>query len=249
MVFPWIFHIGMILQIVFAVDKVLYQCSNVVGKSILLTVLGSVLPIFAQVGLIVYFFVVFKFLKGYAGIMTEERQCEVYRRFAVLETSSKIIAALSFTFSMMPTVGLIFPAYQREFAMAYLIGDGCVAWIYGLLTTSALHYLLTQLREHVNNFPQACSEMRLILQRLTAAYYMIAIMSIIIGFSFTTFGYYDSFLRKSTYMFIFQQIICPPCSTLLILTVSRITKTTQIKPFSTFTDISPTPHADSQNTA
>jgi hypothetical protein len=239
----------MIFQILFAIDKVLHQGRNVIGKSILVTVLGSILPIFAQVGLIVYFFVVLKFLKGYAGIMTDERRSEMYNRFAVLETSSKIIAGLSFTFSMMPTVGLIFPAYQRQFAMAYLIGDGCVAWIYGILTTSALHYLLTQLREHVTNFRQASAEMRLVLQRLTAAYYMIAVMSLTIGISFTIFGYFDSFLRKSTYLFIFQQIICPPCSTLLVLTVSRITKATQIKPFTLFTDVIPTPNANSENTA
>ena len=238
----------MIFQILLAIDEVLYQGRNVIGKSILVTVLGSTLSIFAQVGLIVYFFVVLRFLKGYAGIMSDEKRCEMYSRFAVLETSSKILEALYFTFSMMPTVGLIIPTYQRQFAMTYLIGDECVAWIYGLLTTYVLHYLLTQLQEHVFSFRQASRKITLVLRRLTAAYYMIAVMSLIIGISFTILGCFDLFLRISTCLSIFQQIIRAPCSTLLILTVSRITKTTQIKPFTVFIDGIPTPGADNQNT-
>lgn len=235
-IFPWLLNLGSILQIIFSVGKVMSSNNLIIGRDIFPTILGSLLPPLAEIGLISYFFVVLKCLKSYIGIQPENRGSVLTDRFRLLGAASIVIAPIFAIFSFMPTVGLGFPEHRRDFAMLYFIGIGVIAWLCGIVTTTALRYLIGELKSHIKNFPQTLGDVKSVLWRITLAYYVLAVSIFLLGFSFIICGFSDVFLRKATYLILFQQLCCPPASTILILTVSRISQSNQISPFKPFTD-------------
>ena len=221
-IFPFFFLASQIVGTAICSLKILYKDQQIIGKGFTMTFLGAFLTLFAQWGLVIYFFVVIKCLKSYTAMMTVERSERVSRRFYILSRFCLMIPPTSFIYSIMPLVGLPYPRHQQIFASIFLIGDGINAWLYGILTTLSLRCLLKELKSHVESFSDGSNDIRQVLQRLTYAYYVIASMSFIIGASYVMFGSLDYLLVRSTYLFIFQQLTLPPASTVLILTVSRI---------------------------
>ena len=134
-----------------------------------------------------------------------------------------LVPAICASSSLLVIIGLKFPSYQRAFALSCLITGGFLTLLYGFLTTSALRYVRLELLSHVKGFPQSSDEVRLVLKRLTLAYYMLVIMSSAMGVSYFLFCTTDTMLRKSSYLIIWLHISWPPAATILILTVSRIT--------------------------
>ena len=221
-IFPFFFLASQIVGTALCSLKIIDKDQQIIGRDVVITFLGACLPLFAQWGLVIYFFVVIRCLKSYTTMMTAERSERVAKRFALFSRICLMIPPTSFAYSMIPLVGLPYPFYERTFAVIYLIGNGINAWLYGALTSLSLRFLLKELRCQVESFPKTSRDIKQVLQRLTYAYYVIVSMSFIIGASYVIFGSFSYLLVKSTYLFIFQQLTCPPSSTILILTVSRI---------------------------
>ena len=221
-IFPFFFLASQIAGTALCSLKIVYKDRQIVGRDVAMTFSAGLLPLFAQWGLVIYYFVIIKCLKSYTTMMTVERSERVAKRFATFTRICMTIPPASFIYSMMPLVGLPYPFYERTFAVIYLIGNGINAWLFGALTTLSLRILLIELQNQVESFPETSSDIRQVFRRLTYAYYVIASMSFIIGASYIIFGSSRYLMARSTYLFIFQQLTCPPSSTILILTVSRI---------------------------
>lgn len=219
-IFPWIFFIQLWSQVAFATTKLIYR-SELVGKTLLATLFCGIATSFAFLGLAVYFLVILKFLKSFAHLLVEDRRNRVNEFFATLRIFCGLIPLLVFITSFMVVVGIRYEEQQKILAIVSLCTNGCMTLFYGFLTTSALRYLRKELRDHVKVFEQSSDGVRLVLMRLTWAYYMLLIMSFLMGMSYFMFCT-DYLLRKASYMIIWLQFSWPPASTVLILTVSKI---------------------------
>ena len=220
--FPVFFLAYMIDTTFYTVLKIVYQDGQIVGRDLAMTIVGSLLPIFAQVGLVFYSFVVMKFLKSYVTTMGNQKRVTLERKFNILSRLTSIIPLTSVVFSVMPLFGLPYPEHQYIFSKIFLIGTGANAWAYGILTGSALSSVLHELKSHV--FPQSSDDIRVVKWRLTFAFYVIVCNSFLIGAASTVFGLFDFLMELSTYKFLFDLLFCPVGATVLILTVSKISK-------------------------
>jgi hypothetical protein len=226
-IFPWVFLLQLWLQIAFASLKLADPAVQLVGRNILITILCESTLFLAFLGLAIYFYVILKFLKSFTDMLTEDRREKISEHFAVLRTLCPMIPPLSFVFSFIVVIGIRYPEHYKVFQLINLIGDGSLTLFYGLLTTSALRFLRNELSLHLASFPQSSDEIRLVLKRLTLAYYMLLVMSFLMGISYFIFCT-DYMLRKSTYLIIWLDTSWPPAATILILTVSRISS--RVKP-------------------
>jgi hypothetical protein len=238
-IFPWIFFIQLWSQVAFASTKLMYR-SELVGKTLLATLFCEMTTIFAFLGLAVYFLVILKFLRSFAHLLVEDRRNRVVEFFATLRIFCGLIPLLIFMASSMVVVGIRYQEQQKILAVSSLCTNGSMTLFYGFLTTSALRYLRKELRDHVKVFTQSSDGVRLVLTRLTWAYYMLLVMSFLMGISYFIFCT-DYLLRKSSYLVIWLQLSWPPASTILILTVSQISN--RVEP----SDPGPTPDFESMS--
>ena len=226
-IFPWIFLLQLWLQIAFASIKLGDPADQLLGRDLVISILCESTLFLAFLGLVIYFLVILKFLKSFTDMLIEDRRDKISEHFSMLRKVCLIIPPLSFIFSFIVVAGINYPEYYKIFQLINLIGDGSLTLFYGFLTTSALSYLRKELSLHLTNFPQSSDEIRLVLKRLTLAYYMLLIMSFLMGVSYFIFCT-DYMLRKSTYLIIWLDTSWPPAATILILTVSRISS--RVKP-------------------
>jgi hypothetical protein len=225
--FPWVFLLQLWLQIAFASLKLADPADQLVGRNMIITILCESTLFLAFLGLAIYFFVILKFLKSFTDMLIEDRRDKITEHFATLRMLCPMIPPMSFIFSFIVVIGINYPEHYKIFQLINLIGDGSLTLFYGFLTTSALSFLRQELSLHLTNFPQSSDEIRLVLKRLTLAYYMLLVMSILMGVSYFIFCT-DYMLRKSTYLIIWLDTSWPPAATILILTVSRISS--RVKP-------------------
>ena len=221
--FPWVFLLQLWLQVVFSVIKLVYREKQTVGKNLLITVVAGTLSVLVFLGLVIYFLVVLKFLRGYTTVLTAERNQIITDRLKMLSILSMLIPVACFLSTALLVIGLLYMEYQKIFIRCCLITYGVITLLYGFVTSSALRFVCIELTSHVKSFPQSSDEVRLVLKRLTLAYYMLVVMSSAMGNSYFFFCTTDFLLRKATYLLIWLHISWPPAATILILTVSRIT--------------------------
>ena len=222
-VFPLFFLLHGIGDFIYAVIKVSYEEPPIVGKDLSVTFLAVLLPFFCFCGLVLYYYVIINFLKGYSRMMSAESREKVEKRFASLKKISRAIPPISAIPCILPLVSLGYPQYGEIFAATYLIGNGILAMFYGLLFNFALGFLLTELHGHLEvDNGSGSDDIQQIYRRLRIAYCIGSVLFFIIGFSYMIFGSYEVLLRKSSYLILVIQITVHPTFTVLILTVSRI---------------------------
>jgi hypothetical protein len=209
-------------SIFYLVLKIIYEDKQIIGKDTYITIAGCFFPIFGQFGMVFYFLIIIKFLKSYITIMSSERRDRISSRFALLITICWMILPLSFIFGIMPVIGLQHPKHSHMLGMIFLIGIGTNAWLYGMLTSSALRDVLIELNKDINSFQQSSRDLKLVLLRLTIAYYAIIFNAFSVGFVAILFGVYEYLTRRFTFMIILSAFFCSITLTLMILTVSKI---------------------------
>ena len=228
MLFPWVFLLQLWFQVLFSVLKLIYKEQQTVGQNLLITLVAGTLSVLVFFGLVVYFLVVLKFLRGYTTVLSDEQNMVINDRFQMLRIVSMMIPVACFLTTTMLIVGLSYMEYQEIFIRCVLITYGVLTLLYGFVTSSALRYVCIELLSHIKGFPQSSDDVRLVHKRLTMAYYMLVIMSSAMGGSYFLFCTSDYLLRKSSYLLIWLHVSWPPAATILILTVSRITP--RVKP-------------------
>jgi hypothetical protein len=197
--------------------------SKVVGRDVSITLIAFFLPVFCYCGLLLYYSIIVKFLKGYSRMMAPESREKVEKRFALLLARSLIVPILSVVPCVMPLIGIAYPQFIMEFGRAYLIGNGLLALLYGIFYFLALGFLLQELSIHMGHTGGGSEDIRTVHSRLLLAYRVGSAALFTIGFSYCLFGSSRVLLRKSSYLFLVIQITTHPTFTILILTISRIT--------------------------
>ena len=221
MILPWIFLFQNWSEVAFVVTKLIHGTDELVGKNILITFFGVVALTSAFLGLGVYFLVILNILKSFADMLVEDRRIRLIEYFATLKILCCLIPIISLISSYMVIIGIKYPEYLKQLVLASLIAYGLISLFFGYLIASAIMYLRRELVNHIKVFHHTSDGVRMVLNRLTVAYYMLLVMTFLIGISFFIFCP-DYMLRKSTYLILWLLISWPPNSTVLILTVSRI---------------------------
>ena len=148
-VFPIFFLLHGIGDFLFAVLKLRSKNRLIVGRDAPVTVVAAILPIFCYCGLVLYYRVVMKFLKGYSCMMLPESRGKIDRRFASLQLKSFLVPLLAIVPCSLPLVSMGCPQYVTVFGMAYLIGNGLLAISYGGFFYLAVGFLLEELTSHI----------------------------------------------------------------------------------------------------
>ena len=226
--FPLLFLLHGIGDFIFAVLKVSYDVPPIVGKDISITIIAVFLPLFCYIGLALYYAVIIGFLRGYSRMMRAESRLKVDKMFVRLSKYAQLIPPISFLPCIMPVIGLIRPEYTNIFGSLYLLGNGILALFYGLLFNFALGFLLQELSLHLEHLKTSgggeSNDIQLVYDRLYLAYRIGSVGFLVIGFSYIIFGSWQVLLQMSSYLFLIIQIVVHPTFTILILTVSQISR-------------------------
>lgn len=210
--YPVMFLIGIIFDLAISIGNLMYK-EKVSGHtpSVLF---GPFFVFFSQFGLILYFFVILKFLRSCCGggnitidMMTQRLACVAY-----------CIPPASFCCCFIASFGIQFPRFQNEFTKVYIIGNGLIALLFGSLITYAFRFVLIYLEDHISNFDQASYEIQSIYKRLKRAYYICGSISAIVGIACVSFGASSYLWNRSNYMFIFMRIVLPICASIIVIT-------------------------------
>ena len=220
--FPVFFLLHGIGDFLFAVFKITGQTRPIVGRDASVTIIAAFLPILCYCGLVLYYNVIMKFLKGYSCMMSPESREKVDMRFASLLSKSELITPLSIIPCFLPLFGLGYPQYVREFGMAYFIGNGIFVICYGGFFYLTLGFLLEELTSYIKTSTTVADDILIVYKRLRLAHRVGTGAFALVGISYTFFGSREYLLRKSSYMLLIIQISTHPTFTVLILTVSQV---------------------------
>jgi hypothetical protein len=221
-VFPIFFLLHGIGDFLFAVLKLRSQNRLIVGRDAPVTVVAAFLPILCHCGLVLYYRVVMKFLKGYSCMMTPESRGKIERRFASLQSKSLLIPLLAIVPCSLPLVSMGHPQYVTVFGMAYLIGNGLLAICYGGFFYLALGFLLEELTNYVKTSTIVADDILIVYKRLRLAHRAGTLLFFTSGTSYVLFGCCENVIRHSSYLLLIIQILTNPTLTVLTLTVSHI---------------------------
>jgi hypothetical protein len=130
-IFPLIAIITKIEFFIFAVVKLIYKDQMLIGRDIGISILYWLTAPLCFTSLIIYFFIVIKFLKSMTESMSSAIKEKVAKRFDLLTTLVYYIPPLSVISTVLPLFGIGFAEYRNIFAKASLIGNGVVAFFYG----------------------------------------------------------------------------------------------------------------------
>ena len=222
--FPLFFLLHGVGDFLFSVMKITDRNRPLVGRDLSVTILAAFLPIFCYCGLVLYYHVVMKFLKGYSCMMSQESRDKVDRRFAYLQSKSIIIPPVSIIPSVMPLFSIPFPQYTTDFGKIYLIGNGGLAASYGLLFYFAVGFLLKELSVYFKTSSMVANDILVVYRRLKLAHRAGTLLFITLGISYIIFGSSTNpnLIPKSSYLILIIQILTHPTLTILTLTVSHI---------------------------
>jgi hypothetical protein len=121
-IFPLIALINKIGFFLFALIKLIYNDKQLVGKEIGISIVYALGCPLIFTSLIVYFFIVIKFLKSTTESMSSEIKEKVTKRFDLLATLVYFILPLTTVSTFLPLFGIGFHEYRNIFAKVMLIG-------------------------------------------------------------------------------------------------------------------------------
>lgn len=225
LLFQSMFCVGIIFDLVLATQNLLCleRCENNT-PSILF---GPCFVFFFQFGVILYFFIVLKFLRGCNGYISPSIVIDAKKfgnRICFLASMAFCIPPVSLCLCSLALIGIQVAQYQESFIKIYVIGSGILALMYGLLITYAFRFVLKYLEEHIVNFEQSSIEIQSVYKRLKRAYHVCGSISALVGTLCLSFGLSDYLWNRSHYVFTCIRIILPLCGTVLIIEPSRTIK-------------------------
>jgi len=213
-----------------AILKIIYGNQQLIGREIAISLsytLGLLLTINS---LVIYFFIVIKFLQRLTQSMSPEIGFIMVKRFNLLTTSVLFVPPLSIIFCLIPLFGIPQPKYRNIFAKTSFIGTGIMATMYAISVLNALGFLLQALSNHMNSIALFDEDIRTVYKRILLAYGVIAKVSFTVAFAYFIFGFWDFLLRKTIYIIVYNICGCAIGSTILILTISKITRPAPVVP-------------------
>jgi hypothetical protein len=216
------FIIAQIWSIAFSIQMIMYNKKRIIKFDLGSTICVSAALLFAEFGLIFYFFVILKFLKNYtlSTISTSFEMDQTNKRFNQLTLIAQSSPPIFIILAILPLFNIKYPEYGKIFMRVILIVNGMGGLIYGGMVTNVLGYVLKILSDHMNDFDQHNIEMKIVYVRLQRAYHIIRVMSVATGAAFILFGSFDYLLIRSTYFIVVCVFTFPPGSIVLMITVN-----------------------------
>jgi hypothetical protein len=205
--------------------KLVSEEKDSIGYSTKITIVASLLPVFLFSGLILYFRLIIGFLNGYACMMSADSCKKVKTRFAKLSFLSWFIPPFSVVICLIQCIGLLYLDSEEEIGMLYNIGTAVNNFAFGIIFNHAVGFLLRELVVHIQNAAKgSADDIEAVYKRLKIAYIVLWAVFLLNGLLYLVFGSAVYLLRRSSYMVLITQIIMSPTLTVLIMTVTRISK-------------------------
>jgi hypothetical protein len=201
-----------------------------VGNDIPITVVAFALPNLFVMGLVLYYILILNFLKQYTRMMNHVRREKVEEMFLLCEKIACFTGLTVFVFVLLQVIGLKFPEYRVEFAMIYLIGCGSWIFLFATLWLLALGFLIQELANHIKDSIGSMDDIKIVHFRLKAAYHVGTLTFVVVAVFYIIFGAWTFLRIRSDYVLLLIQITAHPTATVLVLTVSHITRQVRICP-------------------
>mmetsp|Transcript_13287 Transcript_13287/g.12875 ORF Transcript_13287/g.12875 Transcript_13287/m.12875 type:complete len:357 (+) Transcript_13287:253-1323(+) len=222
--FELMFIIGIIFDLTIAIENI-RACEKVIGNTPS-NLYGPYFVFFFQSGLILYFFVILKFLKSCKGFVSENYNHEgkgfdamIYR----LASLAYWFPPASFGVCALSLIGPL-TKYQNFFIKVFIIGSGFLALTSGLMITYAFRFVLKYLEDHILNFDQTANEIQTVYARLKRDYYVSGTVSVIVGIACVSFGSSNYLWTRSHHLFTCVKLILPLVAFVPIMSKSRFVK-------------------------
>jgi hypothetical protein len=125
---------------------------------------------------------------------------------------------------------LLFPDVEDTIGMIYNIGVGINFLAYGFVFNHSVGFLLRELTIHIQNASNnPLYDIKIVYKRLRIAYLVGWVVFLSGGSLGIIFGSFSYLLKRSIYLVILFQIVMSPTLTVLIMTVSKISRVDSTK--------------------
>jgi hypothetical protein len=222
--FELMFMLGTIFDLTIAIENI--RASEKFIGNTPSDLYGPYFVFFFQLGLILYFFSILKFLKSCKGLVSENYNYEGNRFDNIVYR----LASLAYCFPPASfgccVLSLIGPRtkYEEIFIKVFIIGSGFLALTSGLLITYAFRFVLRYLEDHILNFDQTSIEIQTTYARIKRNYYVFGTVSTVVGITCVSFGSSNYLWEKSYHLFTFVKLILPIVAFVPIMAKSRFVK-------------------------
>lgn len=233
--FPLVFFFYDVTVIIWASLKLTSE-RHVNGRDVSIQVVNSFQGLFLYSGLILYYFYIINFLKNYVkelNMMPLSVMDAIEMKLTELSIYAWGVIPFSSIFFFMPLIGLIWPKYQKFFAMVYFIGAGVTALYFGLLIQFAARAFRRELSIHIKNVEGTISEsddVKTVLRKFNKSQSIVRPTTYVFCFLTMAFGFSEFLLRKSEYFLLILLIQMPLILILFTISEPRIRREAKIVP-------------------
>jgi hypothetical protein len=194
-----------------------------VGRDVSISLVSALFLTFGWFGMVVYLHLIIQFLESYSLVMVSESKERILQRFHKLDTYSWFLVPFALVFSILPVIAVAYPSQSRQLCIACFIGLSMVAFIFGLIFSSCLSFLIKELNVYINSIEEYLSVgIKLVVKRLNAAYFVVVGSCLVLGILLLIFGSSNYLFHLSTYFMLIACICVSPFTLVLVITISRV---------------------------
>jgi hypothetical protein len=223
--FPFFYLILGISSAIFGVLKVSYRDGNqpLVGRDFTISLMVFFSTSSCFFGMIIYLHVIIHFLIGHSIMMTFESRERVSNYFLLLGFYSWFILPIAVISSIMPLMAVAYPSRSKELGIVHLITFAVLIYIYGLIFSNLVTFLLKELNVYVDSVQEYISkDIKLVVYRLNLAYFVVFGASLLFGTLYLIFGSSYYLFHLTTYFQLVTYTIVPAISYAHVMTVALI---------------------------
>jgi hypothetical protein len=156
-------------------------------------------------------------------MMTFESRERVSKYFLLLGFYSWFTLPIAVISSIMPLMAVAYPSRSKELGIVHLITFGVLIYIYGLIFSNLVTFLLKELNVYVDSVQDYLSEdLKLVVYRLNLAYFVVCGASLLFGTLYLIFGSSHYLFHLTTYFQLVVYTIVPAVSYAFVMTVALI---------------------------
>lgn len=203
-----------ISDLVLAIHKTNVEQPRLIGQDVFISSVNAAFCISCFISLTLYFHIVLNFLTAYSRMKYPASHPRILQNFFSLRVSSTVNLLFALPTGLSGILSTYHQKYATTFARIHFLAIGFVVFVYGILLTTALNFLLKELA------PSDDNEVQKLRKKIKFAYYGAG--SLILGGSsiLALFGTWDLLLQKSAYVIVLIRIIGIPSFSILYMTIS-----------------------------
>jgi hypothetical protein len=226
--FPFFFFIMGSAYSVFGILKIAYPDGQqpLIGRDFSISFALLIADSFCFAGLLTYLQVIIKFLEGYSRMMSTESRERVHERLLQVGFYSWFTLLSCVISGLMPLIAIAYPSHSTQLCMTQLILVGISAILYGLIFCNCLSFLLRELGIYLNKTEKQLqinsAYLKVIIFRLTAAYYAVGAATLLFGIIYIILGSSNFLFHLTTYTILCMYTLAAPITFVLVVTVAYV---------------------------